>query len=223
MNTFITVLLPALLLMMAAGCDPTKPPPGGTPQDPKSRPTTGPAAKGAKADFPVVKFETTEGNITLELDRRKAPITVDNFLNYVRKGFYEGTVFHRIDPNFMIQGGGFTDVEGTPKSGTDKPIKNESSTGLSNTLGTIAMARTGQVDSATSQFFINLKDNSRLDYSNPGSGGGYCAFGKLKDDESSKTVEKIKAIPVVPNPMMRGEVSKPTKTVKITKGTIVSE
>jgi peptidyl-prolyl cis-trans isomerase B (cyclophilin B) len=219
----ITVFLPALLLMMVAGCDPTKPPESGAPQDPKSRPTTGPAAKGAKADFPVVKFETTEGNILLELDRRKAPITVDNFLSYVRKGFYDGTVFHRIKSDFMIQGGGFTDVEGTPKSGVDKPIKNESSTGLSNADGTIAMARTGQVDSATSQFFINVKDNSFLDYSNPQSRGGYCAFGKLKDDESKKTVEKIKAVPVVPSPMMQGEVSKPTKTVKITKGTIVSE
>jgi len=220
MNMVITVFLPALLLMMVAGCDPTKPPESGSPQDPKSRPTTGPAAKGAKADFPVVKLETTEGSITLELDRRKAPITVDNFLSYVRKGYYDGTVFHRILATFMIQGGGFTDADGSAKPGTDKPIKNESSTGLSNLTWTIAMARTGQVDSATSQFFINVADNTGLDYP---ARGGYCAFGKVKDDESKKTVEKIKAIPVVPSPMMQGEVSKPTKMVKITKGTIVSE
>jgi cyclophilin family peptidyl-prolyl cis-trans isomerase len=221
MHMFISIVVPALLLMMVASCDPTKPPPGGSPQDAKSRPTTGPAAKGEKADFPVVKLETTEGSILLELDRRKCPITVENFLSYVRKGHYEGTVFHRVDPNFMIQGGGYT--ENLQPKPTDKPIKNESANGLSNVRGTLAMARTGQVDSATSQFFINVKDNVGLDYSSPQSAGGYCAFGKVKDDASLKIVDAIRNIPVVPNPMMGGEVSKPTKVIKITKGTIVSE
>jgi peptidyl-prolyl cis-trans isomerase B (cyclophilin B) len=222
MNMLITIVLPAFLLMMAASCDPTKPPAGGNPQDAKSRPTTGPSAgKDGKADYPVVKFETTEGTILLELNRVKAPITVENFLSYVRKGFYDGTVFHRIMADFMIQGGGQTE-DGRAKP-TDKEIQNEADNGLSNGRGTIAMARRGEPNSASSQFFINTVDNaSKLDHTgkNP-RGWGYCVFGKVKDDASMKVVDVIRATPVSMSP--QGEMSVPKKVVKITKGSIVSE
>jgi cyclophilin family peptidyl-prolyl cis-trans isomerase len=134
-----------------------------------------PAAKGD--DAPIVVIETSQGTIIVQLDRTKAPITVDNFLKYVDKGFYDGLVFHRVIPGFMIQGGGMEDLNGTLKEKETlfPPIKNESDHALSNAPGTIAMARTGVVDSATSQFFINHADNSRLDHLE----GGYTAFGKV--------------------------------------------
>jgi cyclophilin family peptidyl-prolyl cis-trans isomerase len=124
----------------------------------------------------IVRMETSMGTIEVQLDRQKAPITVDNFVKYVKAGFYDGTVFHRVKPGFVIQGGGYdtSDVEKT----TNAPIKLESHNGLKNTVGTIAMARTNVADSATSQFFINLADNTDLDYvsaSNP----GYAVFGKV--------------------------------------------
>jgi peptidyl-prolyl cis-trans isomerase A (cyclophilin A) len=132
------------------------------------------------ADHPIVVLDTTAGPITLELDRVKAPITVDNFLKYVDKGFYDGLVFHRVIPRFMIQGGGMKDVNNTLMEKRDESIpaiKNESGNGLSNTPGTIAMARTSNPDSATSQFFINHGTNVKLD----GYGGGYAVFGKVID------------------------------------------
>jgi peptidyl-prolyl cis-trans isomerase A (cyclophilin A) len=136
-------------------------------------------ARGAD-DHPVVVLDTTAGPITIELDRAKAPITVDNFLKYVDKGFYDGVIFHRIvDRNiFVIQAGGFTEKNGVlyeKRKDALPPIKNESGNGLSNVRGTIAMARTTDPNSATSQFYISLGDNSRLD----NYGGGYCVFGKL--------------------------------------------
>jgi cyclophilin family peptidyl-prolyl cis-trans isomerase len=216
MNMLITVVLPALLLMMAASCDQPKPPAGGgTPQDAKSRPTTGPTpATPGKADFPVVKIETTEGSITVELDRKKAPITVENFLSYARKGFYDGTVFHRVIKTFMIQGGGMTE-DGRQKQ-VDKPINNEASNGLRNLRGTIAMGQIpGNQHSADSQFFINVVDNAFLDYGSAQSAKGYCVFGKVKDDASMKAVDAIRDTPV------RGET--PVKAPKVTKVTIVSE
>jgi cyclophilin family peptidyl-prolyl cis-trans isomerase len=135
----------------------------------------------------IVVFETTKGNIEVELDREHAPITVDNFLGYVRKGHYDGTIFHRVIGNFMIQGGGFT-RDGAEKP-TDKPIKLESNNGLKNVVGTIAMARTNVPDSATCQFFINVADNGNLDYA-PGN-PGYAVFGKVV--AGMDTVDKIKA------------------------------
>lgn len=120
-------------------------------------------------------LETNKGNIEIELDSNKAPITVENFLNYVKKRHYDGTVFHRVIDDFMIQGGGFM-PDGQQKP-TDSPIKLESNNGLTNNLGTIAMARTGIPDSATSQFFINIKDNDFLNYA-PGN-PGYAVFGKV--------------------------------------------
>lgn len=127
-----------------------------------------------------VLMETSKGNITIELDDEKAPISVENFLSYVNKGFYEGLIFHRVIQNFMIQGGGFE--PGMNQKDTDEQIKNEASNGLKNDRGTIAMARTVVVDSATCQFFINLKDNDFLNYrSDSPSEYGYAVFGKVTE------------------------------------------
>jgi len=134
----------------------------------------GGSARADDKDKPVVVLETSEGNITLELDRAKAPKTVDNFLKYVDDGFYNDTIFHRVIPGFMIQGGGHAKDTGKEKK-TRGSVKNESGNGLSNARGTIAMARKQDPDSATAQFFINLADNSRLD----NAGGGYTTFGKV--------------------------------------------
>ncbi len=142
----------------------------------------------------VVVLETNQGNLVLKLHRDKAPVTVDNFLRYVDDGFYNGVVFHRVIPDFMIQGGGFTpDLELKPPRA---PIKNEADNGLSNQRGTVAMARTGVVDSATSQFFINLADNSRLDHKGKSAPQfGYCVFGEVS--EGMDVVEKIRRAPTL--------------------------
>jgi peptidyl-prolyl cis-trans isomerase A (cyclophilin A) len=125
---------------------------------------------------PKVVIKTSMGDIQVELNDEQAPISTVNFLSYVDKGYYNGTISHRVIPNFMIQGGGF--IKDMTKKVTQSPIKNEAANGLKNMRGTIAMARTGVVDSATSQFFINHKDNSFLDHrSNSSSGYGYAVFG----------------------------------------------
>ncbi|TLM66590.1 MAG: peptidyl-prolyl cis-trans isomerase [Deltaproteobacteria bacterium] len=127
---------------------------------------------------PLVAIETNYGAIRIELDEAKAPISVKNFLDYADKGFYDGTIFHRVIKDFMIQGGGMT-ADLTPKS-TGAPIKNEAGNGLKNLRGTIAMARTSVIDSATSQFFINTKDNAFLDHRDTSMQGfGYAVFGKV--------------------------------------------
>lgn len=129
-------------------------------------------------DMSKVKLETNQGNIVIELEDDKTPITVNNFLDYVKEGIYENTIFHRVIKGFMIQGGGFE--SNMEKKETKSPIINEAKKGIKNTKGTISMARTNQPNSATSQFFINLVDNSFLDYKNDSSDGiGYCAFGKV--------------------------------------------
>jgi peptidyl-prolyl cis-trans isomerase B (cyclophilin B) len=201
--------------MLVASCDEPASPKESDPQDAKSRPTTGPSpAVAGKADFPVVKLETTEGAITIELDRKKAPKSVENFLNYVRKGHYEGTTFHRIIKTFMIQGGGHTE-DGRQKP-TDKPVENEADNGLLNVRGSVAMARIDDPHSATSQFFINVVDNAFLNHRGKiGKDWGYCVFGKVKDDASMRVVDTIRDTPV--------QGSSPLKTIKITKATIVSE
>jgi len=123
-------------------------------------------------------IETTEGTITLELNDEKAPATVANFVQYANDGHYDGTIFHRVIDGFMIQGGGFTPDMDQKK--TREPIRNEAMNGLKNARGTIAMARTSVVDSATSQFFINLVDNTFLDFQNPTPQGfGYAVFGRV--------------------------------------------
>jgi len=137
-----------------------------------------------------VTMETNFGPIVLELDEEKAPKTVENFLQYARDGFYEGTIFHRVINNFMIQGGGFdTDYRKKP---TRDPITNEANNGLKNVRGSIAMARTGNPHSATAQFFINVNDNAFLNY--PGRDGwGYTVFGKVT--EGMAVVDKIRQVP----------------------------
>jgi cyclophilin family peptidyl-prolyl cis-trans isomerase len=130
-----------------------------------------------KGENPVVIIKTSKGDIKIELDKENAPISVDNFLTYVEDGFYDGTIFHRVIKNFMVQGGGFTpDMQQKP---TNAQIKNEADNGLKNERGTIAMARTGVVDSATSQFFINHADNTFLDHGIKDY--GYAVFGKVVD------------------------------------------
>lgn len=129
-----------------------------------------------KNALPVVEIKTTLGNIKVELYPAKAPLTVKNFLMYVKKKRYDGTIFHRVMAGFMIQGGGFN--ESLVQVPTESPVKNEADNGLANARGTIAMARTNIVDSATNQFFINLKNNSFLNHTGKRN-FGYCVFGKV--------------------------------------------
>jgi len=132
------------------------------------------------AGMVTVHMDTSKGLVTLELDADKAPQTVGNFVEYAKAGFFDGTIFHRVIPGFMIQGGGF-DADMKQKS-TRAPIKNEANNGLKNVTGSIAMARTSDPHSATAQFFINVKDNSFLDHTAPTpQGWGYCVFGKVVD------------------------------------------
>jgi peptidyl-prolyl cis-trans isomerase A (cyclophilin A) len=200
----LTLLALALFPLLAA-CEPEKP---------AEKPADKPAATAAAA--PKVKFKTTEGDIVIELNKEKAPITVENFLSYVNKKHYDGTVFHRVMPDFMIQGGGYTmstSGQMTEKS-TAPPIKNESKNGLKNDRGTIAMARTAVLDSATSQFFINVVDNAMLNHPN---NGGYAVFGKVI--EGMDVVDKIKSGKTVAGPS--GEPSTPVKPVTIESASVV--
>lgn len=155
-------------------------------------------------------MSTSKGDIKIELFKDKTPITVENFLSYVNDGFYDGTVFHRVIPNFMIQGGGFT-PDFTQKP-TKQPIKNEATNGLKNERGTIAMARTQVVDSATSQFFINLADNSSLD--NGVRDYGYAVFGKVID--GMNVVDSIAAVETG-HKGMYGDVPKEDVVIKSVK------
>jgi len=144
-----------------------------------------------------VKMVTNKGTIELELNTDKAPITVENFVKYASDGFFNGTVFHRVINNFMIQGGGFT-IEGTQKKDTYEQIQNEADNMLSNEVGTIAVARTNNPHSATSQFFINVKDNNFLDHKDKKQGWGYCVFGKVT--KGMDIVDAIKVVPTQVNP-----------------------
>ncbi len=139
----------------------------------------------------TVRMQTSKGTIVLQLDAEKAPDTVANFVEYAKSGFYDGTIFHRVIPAFMIQGGGFQ--PGMIQKSTRAPIKNESDNGLKNDLGTIAMARTSDPNSATSQFFINTKDNDFLNYKAATvQGWGYCVFGKVTEGlEVVQEIEKV--------------------------------
>lgn len=146
----------------------------------------------AQFEMLLVQMDTSAGTIVIELDPQKATKTVENFLSYVREGFYEGTIFHRVIKGFMIQGGGMT-AEMQPKKGHD-PITNEADNGLKNTCGTIAMARTAEPHSATSQFFINVKDNDFLNHSSKSmQGWGYCVFGRVtKGMDVVQSIENVK-------------------------------
>ncbi len=136
----------------------------------------------------MIRFETTLGNFTVELFADKAPVSAANFLKYVDEGFFDGTVFHRIVPGFVIQGGGFTEDMSQKKN--HPPIKNEADNGVKNTRGTLSMARTNDINSATSQFFVNLKDNDFLD--NTRGNFGYAVFGKVT--EGMEVIDKIAAV-----------------------------
>ena len=169
----------------------------------------------APAANPKVLIKTSEGDITLELFPAKAPVTVKNILDYVEAKFYDGLIFHRVIPNFMIQCGGL-DAEMHQKTGND-PIKNEAANGLKNVRGSVAMARTGVVDSATSQFFINLKDNAFLNHKdNTVEGFGYCVFGKVV--AGMDVVDKIAKVPTVSK---RGHQDVPLAPVTILSATVV--
>lgn len=163
----------------------------------------------------MVKLQTNFGDITLELNAEKAPITVANFLKYVDNGFYDNTIFHRVINGFMIQGGGFdTDMNQKP---TDAEIKNEADNLLDNKKYTIAMARTSAPHSASSQFFINVADNHFLDFTAPsGSGWGYCVFGKVV--EGMDVVDKIKQVATTNR---RGHQDVPVENVVIERATRV--
>ena len=206
-------LLPALVV-----AEPAK--------DPAKPATPAPAA----AKTTKVRLKTSEGDILLELNAEKAPVTVANFLGYVKKKHYDGTVFHRVINGFMIQGGGFAVSDGKlVEKPSGKGITNEGQNGLKNERGTIAMARTNDPNSATAQFFINVKDNPGLDYP---SNGGYAVFGKVVDGMA--VVDKIKAVPTddatltMINPLTGEKVdqrtrdkSVPLKNVVIESATVV--
>ncbi|RZI40594.1 peptidyl-prolyl cis-trans isomerase [Herbaspirillum sp. HC18] len=174
----------------------------------------GMAFQGAiAADAPQVSLKTNMGEIVLELYPEKAPKSVDNFLKYVKSGHYNGTIFHRVINNFMIQGGGFDkDMNQKP---TNPPIENEAKNGLKNEPYTVAMARTSAPHSASAQFFINVKNNSFLDY--PGQDGwGYAVFGKVV--KGTEVVDKIKAVETTTSGMFRDV---PAKPIVIESATIV--
>lgn len=174
------------------------------------------SSDAAAKQHPLVLIETNLGNITLELYPDKAPLTVKNFLDYVNSGHYDGTIFHRVINGFMIQGGGFT-KEMNQKS-TKAPIVIESENGLKNERGTIAMARTSDVNSATSQFFINVVDNKMLDFSaKTPAGYGYCVFGKV-----IKGMDVIDKIKEVKTGTKQGHGNVPLEPVEIIKVSVVS-
>lgn len=162
----------------------------------------------------MVKLLTNYGEITIELDAEKAPITVANFLQYVESGFYDGLIFHRVIKDFMLQTGGFNAK--MKQKDTEAEIKNEADNGLSNDKYTIAMARTSIPDSASSQFFINANDNDFLNHTSPTSSGwGYCVFGKVT--EGMDVVDKIE---VVKTTTTAGHQDVPTEPVIIEKATL---
>ena len=188
------------------------------PNAPATKPETKPAAPATqpdetdeKADLEYVLMKTSKGDILLELNREKAPISVENFLSYTAKEHYDGTIFHRVMSDFMIQGGGFTtDMQ---KKKTDPPIKNEWQNGLKNERGTIAMARLGgNADSATCQFFLNVVDNAMLDRPQP-DGAAYAVFGKVV--VGMQVVDTIKNVPVGSSAQNPREISQPTDKVVI--------
>ena len=182
LSLFSTPLFLAALLLGMSGCNASEP---GT-----QTVTTAPAA-GDPAN-PRVLIETTKGNITVELFPARAPLTTENFLRYVKSGFYDGLMFHRVIPGFMVQGGGMMPDMTEKPNGT--PIPNEADNGLRNLRGTLAMARTGEPHSATSQFFINVADNRFLDHRGKSiEGWGYAVFGQVVD--GMDVVDAIVAVP----------------------------
>lgn len=187
-------------------------------QDPVAVVESEAAPMAAPAPNPRVALHTNLGDIIIELNAAKAPISSENFVTYVKDGFYNGTVFHRVIDNFMAQGGGYTaDLQPKP---TRAAIQNEANNGLSNLRGTLAMARTGDPHSANAQFFINLVDNPRLDYVSDQSGmtWGYAVFGKVV--EGMDVVDKIRAIPTGGQGPFRTDV--PTQPVIIERAELLN-
>lgn len=168
-----------------------------------------------KSQSNVVKLETSMGNIVIELNEQAAPVTVKNFLRYVEAGFYDGLIFHRVIPGFMIQGGGFT--KQMVKKETRDPIINEARNGLSNKQGTIAMARSSNPDSATAQFFINHRDNDFLNYVDDKS-AGYAVFGKVTEG-----MDVVDAIASVETTTKNGMDDVPVEPVTIQSAKVVQE
>jgi peptidyl-prolyl cis-trans isomerase B (cyclophilin B) len=168
-----------------------------------------------KGKHSMVKIHTNHGIFTLELEDEKAPLTVQNFLQYVNSGFYDGTIFHRVIEDFMIQGGGF--LKGMDQKSTRPPVQNEASNGLKNANYTVAMARTSDPHSATAQFFINVKDNDFLNFTAPNNQGyGYTVFGKVVEGK-----EVVDAIRKVKTGNRNGFQNVPLDDVVITKAEVV--
>ena len=168
-----------------------------------------------KSESNIVKLETSMGDIVIKLDEQAAPVSVRNFLSYVEAGFYDGTIFHRVIPGFMIQGGGFT--EQMARKETSDPIVNEAKNGLGNARGSIAMARTSDPDSATSQFFINHSDNEFLNYIDENR-AGYAVFGKVTEG-----MDVVDAIAAVKTTTKNGMEDVPVETVTIQSVKVVPE
>lgn len=176
---------------------------------------TGVFSQSAVAENVRILMETSQGNIILELDKEKAPKTVENFLSYVDEDFYSGTIFHRVIKDFMIQGGGFTPDMKRKK--VHAPVENEAKNGLKNKRGTIAMARTGKPHSATAQFFINHKDNAFLDYP-ARDNWGYCVFGKVVEG-----MDVVDAIANQKTGIKNRLPNVPETTITIDKVSVVSD
>lgn len=198
----LALTIPALLLFGWAATAPA--------QDAEKAPVASAMPEETDSNNPTVLMKTSMGDITLELFAREAPVTIENFLSYANEGFYNGTIFHRVIPTFMIQGGGWTaDMN---KKETHPPIGNEAANGLSNERGTIAMARTNDPNSATSQFFINVNNNGQLDHTaTTNSGYGYCVFGKVI--EGMDVVDAIRKVRTGSKPPLNRDV--PLETVEI--------
>jgi peptidyl-prolyl cis-trans isomerase A (cyclophilin A)/peptidyl-prolyl cis-trans isomerase B (cyclophilin B) len=213
----LVLLLPAFVFAQTAPA-PAKPAAKTPAKTAAPKAKTEPApAEANKTVASKVLVKTSLGDMTIELYPDKAPKSVENFLAYVNAGFYDGTIFHRVIDNFMIQGGGFTrDLRQKP---TRPAIPNEAKNGLSNLRGTVSMARTGDPNSATAQFFINVVDNPRLDYTSDASGAtwGYAVFGKVTG--GLDVVDKIKAVPTGAQGPFKSDV--PTTPVVIEKISVI--
>jgi cyclophilin family peptidyl-prolyl cis-trans isomerase len=202
----LLLIVAALLAATSLGCQKNV-------GEPSNHAAPAPALGNAPAGggHPVVVMETSMGTIKIELDADKAPKTVANFLRYADEGFYDGTIFQRVIPGFMIQGGGFTpDMK---QKAPHEMIVNEADNGLKNLCGTITMARSGDPDSASDQFFINVANNAGLDHAGPGPAFGYAVFGKVI--EGMDVVDKIVNVKTTVNPIMPSENSGPVETVLI--------
>ena len=203
----LNVLFPTLLALSVSACAAQK--------EPKAE--TAPAAQptATTSSMPRVTLSTNMGDIVVELNPAKAPLSSANFIEYVQSGQYNGTIFHRVIDNFMIQGGGFD--QNMQQKPTRAPIQNEANNGLKNSRGTIAMARTGDPHSASSQFFINVKDNAFLDHTSPTpQGWGYTVFGQVV--EGMDVVDKIK---VVQTSNMGGHQNVPTQPIVINQAVLL--